>query len=340
MGRKKWLVVLLAVAIALVVLYFLGPEPAEPQLSYTLPAVPTRADSLENYIKQKESAYRLKPGNMAQIVWYNDSAKTVTEYAIVYLHGFSASHEEGRPVHTNIARKFGCNLFLCRLAEHGIDEPNPMINLTVENYWISAMEAFSIAQQLGKKVIVMGTSTGGTLALMLAAKFPAQVHSLVLLSPNIAIRNDKAFLLNNPWGLQIARTVTGNKNVIAKDTRPIYKQYWHATYPLEATVQLQELLENYMTTETFERVKQPTLMLYYYKNETLQDSVVSVPAMLSMFDELGTERDKKVKQPIPDAGDHVLGSYIKSKDLLSVQREIEHFMIHILQVKPVEKPVK
>ena len=35
--------------------------------------------------------------------------------SVVYLHGFSASQEEGDPVHYDFAQKFGCNLFLAAL---------------------------------------------------------------------------------------------------------------------------------------------------------------------------------------------------------------------------------
>ncbi len=58
--------------------------------------------------------------------------KNKTEYSLVYLHGFSASQAEGDPVHRNIAKLFGCNLYLSRLAEHGIDTAEPMMNLTAE----------------------------------------------------------------------------------------------------------------------------------------------------------------------------------------------------------------
>ena len=67
-------------------------------------------------------------------------------------------------------------------------------------------------------------------------------------------------------------------------------------------------------------------MLYYYKDEKHQDSVVSVPAMLRMYGELGTPANQKIKEAMPDVGDHVLGSYIKSKDLLEVQQAVEQFM--------------
>ena len=67
-------------------------------------------------------------------------------------------------------------------------------------------------------------------------------------------------------------------------------------------------------------------MLYYYKDEKHQDSVVSVPAMLRMYGELGTPANQKIKEAMPDVGDHVMGSYIKSKDLLEVQQAVEQFM--------------
>ena len=326
MFRKKWVRILSIVVGLLALLYALGPRPATPSYSTAMPAVPHGAAQLENYIHQNEEKHLLKPNNQARVVWLNDSLKQKTAYAIVYLHGFSASQEEGFPIHTNIASAFGCNLYLSRLAEHGIDTALPMENLTAEEYWESAKQALAVGQQLGEKVILMGTSTGGTNALQLAATYPQDIAALVLLSPNIAIDNDKAWLLNDPWGLQIAKLVTGDSMVVSQDRRPLYQQYWYGRYPLRATTQLQEYLETTMTEETFKRVKQPLLMLYYYKDEVHRDSVVSVPAMLKMFNELGTPEDDKIKQAIPNAGNHVLGSYIRSKDLLSVQQAIENFL--------------
>ncbi len=338
MFKKKWVRVLLIILVIIIVGYLLGPTPAAPVYSMSMPAVPSAPAALDSFIAKGESMHKLKPNNEARVVWYNDSSKIKTEYAIVYLHGFSASQEEGRPIHTNVAKEFGCNLYLSRLAGHGVDTADPMINLTADELWESAKQALAIGRQIGFKVILMGTSTGATLALKLAAEYPTDVSALLLLSPNIAINNDKAYLLNNPWGLQIARLVTGDNYVTAKDDRPIYKQYWHWHYPLESTVQLQEMLETSMTKSTFEKVKQPTLMLYYYRDAVHQDSVVSVPAMLTMFDELGTDRKMRIKQAVPYSGDHVIGSYIKSHDLLHVQEAIEQFMTKTLNIPKETNP--
>jgi hypothetical protein len=110
------------------------------------------------------------------------------------------------------------------------------------------------------------------------------------------------------------------------------KQYWYDKYRLEAVGELQEIIEDKMTKATFEKIEQPCLTLYYYKNEQEQDSTVSVPAILEMEKALGTPENLKEAIAIPTAGDHVMGSYITSKDLPSVQRQMEKFAIEKLHL--------
>jgi len=330
MNKKSTLVI--SIPILLIIIYLAGPQPEAASFNNDLPVIPAEGSSLVKYIEQKESVFHLRPGNEARIVWANDSTKEKTEYVIVYLHGFSASQEEGAPVHRNIAKKFGCNLYLARLSEHGKDTTDKLINLTANSYWNSVKEAYAIGKQLGNKVILIGTSTGGSNALHLASVYP-DVHALILLSPNIEIRNQFAWLGNNPWGLQIGRMVVGSKYITPKNQPPLYSTYWDSSYRLEAVSSLQEYLEASMTKSTFEKIKQPTLMLYYYKDEIHQDSVVKVTAMNRMFDQLGTSADQKISIAVPNAGDHVIGSYIKSKDLITVENEIISFIEKILKMK-------
>ena len=328
---KKWL---LAIPVVLGVAYIAGPSPATPDYKKEMPQVPAASAALEAYIKANESVHKLKPDNEARVVWANDSLKNKTEYSLVYLHGFSASQAEGDPVHRNIAKLFGCNLYLSRLAEHGIDTTEPMMNLTAEENWESAEQALAIGKQLGNKVILVGCSTGGTNALQLAAAYPEDVAALILLSPNIAINNDKAYLLNNHWGAKIAELVTGKDHNISADTSALNKQYWYWRYPFKGAAALQEIIETSMVPEIFAKVKQPVLLLYYYKDEQHQDDVVKVSAMLKMYDELGTPAAMKRKQAMPNTGNHVLGSYIKSHDVKGVQDTIASYMKEVLNLKP------
>jgi esterase/lipase len=328
MRFHKWFGIFLLV---LIIIYFLGPQPPTPKYNNELPSVPSAAIQLEEYIANNEAKHKLKPDNEARILWYNDSAKEKTEYAVVYLHGFSASQEEGDPVHYEFAKKFGCNLYLARLAEHGVDTTIPLANYTAEKSWRSAVEAYAIGRQLGNKIILMATSTGGTLALKLCTEFP-DISANIMMSPNIAINDPNAWLLNNHWGLQIAHIIVGEQRTVS-DTTTLYARYWNNRYSTNSLVQLEELLESTMKESTFKKVTQPTLLLYYFKDDDHQDDVVKVSAMKRMFAQLATPDRLKRQVAIPNAENHVLSSPIKSKDVQSVKNEVEKFAIEILRLQ-------
>lgn len=330
----RFLKISIGLIVILVAVYLLGPHPNKPGFNTTLPKLPSNASALENYVAGLEAQHRIKPNNQARIVWANDTVRRKTPYAIVYLHGFSASQEEGNPVHREIARRFGCNLYLSRLSQHGIDTTDALINMTADNLWESAKEAYAIGKELGDTVLLMGTSTGGTLALQLAAAYP-EIGGLILYSPNIAINDPNAWLLDNPWGLQIARMVKKSDYIVTDKDFPAYNQHWNHVYRLEAAVQLQALLDNAMQPALFSKIKQPTLLLYYFKDEQHQDPVVKVSAMKEMFNTISTPTDKKKMNAIPNAASHVLASPIVSRDIISVEKETTLFLKEILSLKEI-----
>ncbi|MBC7919718.1 MAG: alpha/beta hydrolase [Ferruginibacter sp.] len=327
----KWLAFGL---IVLLVAYLLGPSPDRPRLDASLPRVPTSPAQLERDVNTSERLKKdVRSNNQARIVWADSARKTKTPYSILYLHGFSASQEEGAPVHTNLARRFGCNLYLARLEDHGTKRNDVFMKLNADNYLASAKRALAIANQLGDSVIVVGTSAGGMLGLGLTSLHP-RIAALVLYSPAVALFDPASVLLDKPWGLQIARRVFGSDYSEDRTATAAVQRYWTQRYRLEGVVALQSLISNTMTPETFGRIRCPVLLAYYYKNEEEQDKVVSVPAMLTMFDELATPASLKRKVAFPDAADHVIASHLRSKEWPKVERETVRFLEEVVKLKP------
>lgn len=316
----------------LVVIYFLGPTPSQPEYEATLPEVPG-IEKISNYIDSAESLKNVKPGNEAKVVWFDPLEKAKTDVVLLYIHGFTASHQEGFPLHVDFAKRYGCNLYLARLADHGIQSTEPLLEYTAEAVWESTKRAFAVAKQLGNKVVIMSTSTGGTLALRLAATYP-EVLGIINYSPNIKINDPAAFLLNDPWGLQIAGLFFGGKyrTVEADDE---YRKYWYDRYRLEAIVELQELVETTCSEELFEKVTCPAFNGVYYRDEEHQDDVVRVDAVEWMHESLATPEDKKVLEKFPNAETHVIANQKRSKAFEEVKASTFRFAEDILLLKPL-----
>lgn len=326
----KWLA---GIVLALLLVYSVGPRPSKPDFTIHESNLPVSLIDLESNINQGERAVKgIKPDNQARIIWADSSKKEKTKIAFLYLHGFSASQAEGDPVHKDLAKRYNSNLYLSRLAEHGIDMgDSTLINLKAGEYEASAEKALEIAEKLGDKVVVMGTSAGGALALYLASRHP-EIKALVLYSPCVKLFDGTAVILDKPWGLQIARLVSGGSMKKFDPESQAHANYWQLNYRIEALVTLENLISNTMKPEVFSKIKCPVFLGYYYKSETEQDNTVSIPAMLKMFDEIGTLPALKQKTAFPKAGAHVIASYIRSKDWQDVEAETDKFLSGILKL--------
>jgi esterase/lipase len=334
---KNFLRIVLMIFLVVMIIYLVGPESPKPVLNLDLPTLPADPESLEAGVIAREGALSLKPDNASRFFWVNDSLRERTEWALLYLHGFSASWFEGYPVNVEFAKQYQCNAYFPRLAAHGIDTTEALVDMTPDALWESAKEALMVARKIGKKVIIMGTSTGGTLGLKLAAEFPEYVDGLILYSPNVRINNPAAFLLSKPWGLHIARMVyKSNYRITNEDSSHEECKYWYCKYRLEALVYLQQLVEKTMKKAVYGRVVCPVFLGYYYKDEVNQDQVVKVDAALTMFGQLGTEESHKVKQAFPEAESHVIASSMFSGSVDGVQAATFLFAENVLKLKSVQ----
>ncbi|MGB3849348.1 MAG: alpha/beta hydrolase [Tunicatimonas sp.] len=324
------------IVIALAGVFAAGPRPVVGDLSGDLPVVNTSLVELAQEINRREAANPLvKPDNQARIVWADSTRKQKTPVSLVYLHGFGASQAEGAPVHTMLAERYGANLYLARLKEQGIESDSAFKRLTAANLLASAREAVAIGFALGERVIVVSTSTGSTLGLKIASEHP-ELAGLIMYSPLIAPRDEQLYLLNQPWGVQAMEASMGADHLINERTGRT-RQYWSRYYHINGYVTLAVLVEETMTEETFRQVTCPVFLGYYYKSEEEQDQVVSVAAMHPMFEQLGTPAEQKRKVAFPEAGNHVIGSYIRSRDWRGVYQATDQFMQEVIRETPVRE---
>ena len=316
-------------------LFIIGPEIESPKIDKPLPKINFNLLELKEWIDNKEASIdNLKPDNASRLIYF-DSIPRKTAFSVLYLHGFSASSAEGSPVHVNIANEIKANIYLPRLAGHGLIEQEPLFDFTADKYLDSAREALAIAKTIGEKVIIISSSTGGTLSLLLGND--PQIAALLLFGPNIELYNPAARFLTLPWGLQIARLYSGSKYHVMNNITEKKKNYWTTRYRLEPTVHLQKLVDVGMRSKIFKKVTAPVFMGYYYKNELEKDDVVSIPAMLKMFDELGTPRDKKQKMTFANSGDHVIISQLTTNNFKEVELEALKFLNNQLGIVPTKK---
>ena len=164
-------------------LWILTPAKLQPEIeALVLP------DDLEAWLQQTEqqasNRFGLVPGTEKRITWAGDDVQT--PYSVLYLHGFSATRQETAPLAEIVAARLEANLYETRLTGHGRKRES-LTGVRAEDWLQDAVEALTIAARLGERVIVIGTSTGATLAAaMLGHPVMDSVDTLVMISPNFA----------------------------------------------------------------------------------------------------------------------------------------------------------
>lgn len=329
---RKILLGVFATAMILAIVYMLGPKLKDQEITIEFPQVPTRLSELREYVNQREdTVIGLKPGNEAYIVWADSLNKHKTPYSIVYIHGFGASPMEGDPVHRFLASHFGANLFVTRLPEHGIRRENGMEYLSPQALANAAGEAYQIGKSLGDEVIVVGTSMGGALTLLLASQQP-EIKAVAVYSPAIRDNGEKLSAFFSPWMQKIMEMTMMKNKIIHQEREGEKAMYWSEDYHINAYKSLATIMYSNMKESTFNKIKQPLFLAYYYKDNQAQDDVVSVPKMLEMYEQLGTPEELKRKKAFPNAGDHVIASTITSGDWEGVLFSTIDFLENVVKI--------
>lgn len=299
-----------------------------------MPNFPDRPDLLDNYLIASEARIAgIRRDCEKKIIWYG-SRRRQRDLAIVYLHGFSASRMETWPLCDRLAEGLEANLFYTRLTGHGRDG-KAMATATVRDWQADALEALAVGRLLGRKIILVGTSTGGTLATWLAAQpsTAGLLFSLILISPNFLPKNPLAAAVLWPPALRLLDRFFGGWRSFSVQ-HPDQARFWTVRYPVKAIGTMMQLVRLSWQLD-LESFAAPLLMMV-----NPWDRVINVSAALFRYRAFGSPYKKKVLfRGNRDPGRHVLAGEILSPEttekalaimrafVASVRKQADHLLL-------------
>ena len=271
MGRKI-LYVLGFVVIGLGAAWIFGPRtPVDLEITFDPTSI---GPDLDAYLAEEEADISgIRKGLEKEIVWAFPASKAKTPLSIVYIHGFSASKGEVRPLPDIIAKSLGANLFYTRLAGHGRDGA-AMADATVNAWLNNYAEAIAIGEALGERVIVMGTSTGGGLITwgLLQPSLTQKISGAVLISANYGIQAAGSEILTMPFAKTLANLIAGKERSF-EPVNELHAKFWTHTYPTDAVLPMAALTA-LAANEPVEQIKTPALFIYSPTDKVIKPDLI------------------------------------------------------------------
>jgi len=266
---------------------------------------------LNGYLQSAEAKIPdIIPGTEKRIIWH-ESSQQKTPVSIVYLHGFSASSEEIRPVPDQVAHSLGANLYFSRLSGHG-RSGEAMAEATVASWMQDTAEALAIGRRIGERIVVISTSTGGTLSAAAACDsvLSKNVAGMIFVAPNFGVNKAAARLLTWPFARNWIPLLGGRERRF-EVLNPEHGKFWTTVYPIVSTLPMAALVQK-VVRKNFSDVQIPGLFIM-----SENDQVVRPDMIKKIAQRWGGENEvfKVVPGPNDDSEAHVLAGDIFSPDL-------------------------
>jgi len=268
-GKVLGRVILIVALVIGALVFFFPPERVER-------SGPFAADlsDVDAYLAAREAAFDdITPGTEARISWAGEPGE-VTPVSIVFLHGFSATSEEIRPVPDHVAEALGANLLFTRLRGHGRDGA-ALADATSSEWVEDTAEAMAIGRAIGEDVLIIGVSTGATLAAIAATEpdMAENVAGIVMVSANFRLAHPVTRLLDAPGAALWAPLIAGPERGFEPENEG-HATYWTTRYPTRAIFSLAAAMRE-ARDRSYAQVDIPLLMVFSH-----EDRVVSARAAL------------------------------------------------------------
>jgi len=159
-------------------------------------------------------------------------------------------------------------------------------------------------------VIVVSTSTGGTLASwLLTQPFAKNIVANIMVSPNFGVKRKSTEIIRWSWGLQIAKWINGGDYYSFTPISPAHRKYWTERYPLKAIVPVIKLVDQVNAIDK-SQIRVPQLIIY-----SPDDQVVDVNAI---DDVVSQHTHSKIKL-VPFTESHDPAQHVLAGDACSPQ---------------------
>ena len=294
------MVIFLILLGCLLVILVLGKrEPAD----LTLPKV-SIITGVDHYLEQREKeVLGLQPGVCKEVIWAGKKGKK-TKFSIIFLHGFSASKFELSPFPNAIALGLNANIYNARLSGHGCGG-EALGKVKVKDWVFDLSEALEIGRKIGEKIIIIGSSTGGTLAAVAASE--KNVSGIIFISPNFKVRRQFFQIFTLGFARFWIPLILGKY----REFQPISKEhaiYWTTRYPIVAVITMATLVKK-VVSQNFNNKKCPALFIV-----SEEDKVVDAKKTLKIAEQWGGKSFINLVKcgPNDDPYSHVLAGDIKS----------------------------
>ncbi|WP_310621232.1 alpha/beta hydrolase [Flexibacterium corallicola] len=281
---------------------------------------------VERYIQDEEAQFKdIKPGLQKQIIWNNPETKNKTPYSIVYIHGFTASKEEIRPVPDDLAFQLNANLFYTRLTGHA--QTYAALGEASYNDWVNDVaEAFEVGRRIGDKVIVMGTSLGGALtawSVKSGQVLQKDIAAIILVSPAFQLEQTGTTLFTVPFAGLFIRATLGTIfcfNTKA-DMMELY-QWTNCIAPQSLKTLGQFVLLSQEATTSRDPVSIPTLFIY-----DLKDKIANASFTTQIYGTWGPNTERLlIRQPANTQNHLIVGDLAKTPKNQIVIEEITSWL--------------
>lgn len=249
----------------------------------------------------------ITPGVRKQVIWAGEVGAQ-TEWSILYVHGFSATLQEIRPVPDRLAEALGANLIFTRLAGHGRDGA-ALATGSVQGWATDLDEGLQAARIAGRRILVLSTSTGGSLVTALAqdSAMMDRVEGVIFVSPNFGIANPLGRLLSWPGARYWLPPLAGAERSF-EPRNADHATFWTTQYPSVAVMQMAALID---AATAVDHAAHTIPALFWF---SLEDEVVrpDITTQIAADWGAGAHVVNPVMGPMDDPQSHVIAGDIMS----------------------------